>query len=265
MLNQTIPPAIQRFLDRSLPIFKRDQRIMGVAAGGSFITDTMDEYSDLDLVVAIRPEAYDEIIANVKAFIAQFGNPICLFRGDHVGETRLWICIFGRDMLHVDFKFIKLADFATRVEDPVILWEQDRALSEIMAGTTAHFPSPSRQWLEDRFWCWVYYLAQKLNRGERFECLDGLAFLRNQVLGPILQMRYEQQPRGVRMLETVVDSEMPRLIQTVSGYDSADLKRALYACIDLYREIREPEDGTQLVHCNAMEEATMVYLAGIDP
>jgi len=263
MFSQTIPTAIQRFLDRGLPIFKEDPRVMGVAAGGSFITNTMDDFSDLDLVIAIQPKNYDQVIDDVKAFIARFGEPICLFRGDHVGEKRLWICIFAEDLLHVDFKFIQLPDFANRVENPVVLCERDGALTNIMAATRAHFPKPGDQWMEDRFWCWVYYLAQKLKRGEWFECLDGLAFLRMQVLGPILQMRHRQQPRGVRLLESFAQADIPKLKETVGRYDGADLKRSLSACVDLYRDIRTEEDGSAMVYCQAMEEAAMAYLAEI--
>jgi UTP:GlnB (protein PII) uridylyltransferase len=50
------------FLDRALPRFQADARLVGLAAGGSFITGELDAYSDLDLVVVSLPEASHDVL-----------------------------------------------------------------------------------------------------------------------------------------------------------------------------------------------------------
>jgi len=259
LISQPIPKAMRDFLQRCLPQAQADARIDGLAAGGSYITQTLDAFSDLDLVLAVNSEHYESFFNQMSGFLNQMGPLLACFPGTHVGEPRLFVCIYEQDMLHVDFKVIKTEDFATRVEDPVILWEREAKLSKILQKTTPHFPCPGYQWWEDRFWTWVYYLAQKLARGEWFECLDGLAFLRNMVLGPMIQLRHGQQPRGVRYLEKIAPELKPQLLATLATYDPTALKNALFSCCELYQTLRkdapEPVNPKQ-----GMETAAIQFL-----
>lgn len=259
-----LPDSIRNFLDIAMPRMQTDSRLDGVAAGGSFITGVMDAFSDLDLVIAVQESHYEQMIATKDEFIGQFGHPLSCFRGDHVGETRLHICIFEQDLLHVDFKFITTADFAQRVENPFILWERDNRLSRIMATTQARFPCPTKQWWEDRFWCWIYYVAQRLARGEYFEALEAISFLRNMVIGPMLHIHHGSQPRGMRFIERVAPEAMPLLKATVASYDALSIKNALRACMELYLQYRAPEKPGQLTYNQPMEHAVREFLNRID-
>ena len=49
---------------------------------------------------------YDEIMAQRMAFAGTLGHLLHAFTGEHVGEPRLLICLFGPELLHVDLKFI---------------------------------------------------------------------------------------------------------------------------------------------------------------
>src|SRR5207245_1317623 len=51
-----MPSAHRAFLEAAIPKLRADERLVGLAAGGSFISRTLDEHSDLDLVVVSRPE-----------------------------------------------------------------------------------------------------------------------------------------------------------------------------------------------------------------
>jgi predicted nucleotidyltransferase len=57
-----IPDVHARFLAAALESLRRDPRLVGVAVGGSYLTHTMDEYSDLDLVVAVESGAYTSVL-----------------------------------------------------------------------------------------------------------------------------------------------------------------------------------------------------------
>jgi hypothetical protein len=50
-----LPTLHATFLQTALPRLQADERLVAVAAGGSFLTGGMDEYSDLDLVIAVEP------------------------------------------------------------------------------------------------------------------------------------------------------------------------------------------------------------------
>ena len=45
---------------------------MGVAAGGSYRTRSMDEWSDLDLVIAVEPPAFDAVMADRQRIAAEW-------------------------------------------------------------------------------------------------------------------------------------------------------------------------------------------------
>ena len=57
-----LSPMHRAFLDRALPMFQADARLAGLAAGGSFTTGELDEYSDLDLVVVSLPGASHDVL-----------------------------------------------------------------------------------------------------------------------------------------------------------------------------------------------------------
>jgi RimJ/RimL family protein N-acetyltransferase len=234
----TLPPDHGAFLDRCESVLRADRRFVGVAAGGSYLTNAMDAFSDLDLVLAIEPAAYEDVMAERRSIAASLGSLLAAFTGEHVGEPRLLVCLYGDPLLHVDLKFVALADAARRVEDPAILWERDGRLSAALAEGRAAYPNPDPQWIDDRFWIWVHYVAGKIARGELFEALDGLAFLRGRVLGPLALERAGARPSGVRRIERDAPDAARLLQATVAVYDPADSVRALRACIELYRALR---------------------------
>lgn len=119
-----------------------------------------------------------------------------------MGERRLLVRLYGPPLLHVDLKFVSLDDAHERIEDPVILWEVDGRLSAAFARAEARYPSADPAWIEERFWIWANYLADKMERGEILEALDGLGVLRALVLAPLAFRRAGVQASRVRRIES---------------------------------------------------------------
>jgi len=257
-LPSSLPESHREFLNRAIDRLKTDQRIVGIAAGGSFITNSMDEFSDLDLIIAVEPAHYTEVILERMKVAASLGKLLAAFTGEHVGEPRVLICLYEAPLLHVDLKFVSLEDVAIRVEDPYVLWERDGRLSRELAQSRAEFPARSPQWIEDRFWIWVHYATTKIARGELFEAIDFLAFLRGTVLGPLALARAGARPSGVRKIETIAPAFALELRHTIATHDADDCLRALRACVDLYRSLT-PRANTERV-----EDAAMEYLAEVE-
>ena len=254
----TLPETHREFLQRAIDRLKNDERFVGLAAGGSFITDSMDEFSDLDLIIAVEPAHQAEVMAERMKIAASLGKLLAAFTGEHVGEPRVLICLYEAPLLHVDLKFVSLDDVAIRVEDPRVLWERDGRLSTALAQGKAEYPTRSPRWIEDRFWIWVHYAVSRIARGELFEAIDFLAFLRGAVLGPIALARAGTRPTGVRKIETIAPAFALELRRTVASYDAADCLRALRACVELYRSLT-PRTSTERV-----EEVAMGYLAEVE-
>jgi hypothetical protein len=223
----------------------------------------MDEFSDLDLVIATEPLEHSHVMAERPQIASALGSLLAAFTGEHVGEPRLLICLYDdAPPLHVDLKFVALPDLATRVEDPAVLWERAGRLTLALQAAAAAYPMPNLQWIEDRFWVWVHYAGTKLGRGEIFEVLDCLSFLRTTVLGPLALLSSGARPAGVRRVERLAPEHVLRLQATVATHDAIDCRRALLACVDLYRLLRS--GGAPIDVHEAAEEAAMRYVSAAD-
>jgi hypothetical protein len=259
-----LPALHAAFLKEALPQLQADERIVAVAAGGSFLTGEMDEYSDLDLVIVVSPASIAEVMHERQPIAARFGSLLTAFTGEHVGEPRLLICLYGPPLLHVDLKFISLADAGRRVEDPIILWERDGQLTTLFSNSEAVYPTPDLQWVEDRFWVWVHYIAAKIGRGELLDAYDSLALLRSLVLGPLALLTQGARPSGVRKVETRAQAYLEDLIRTTSSYGGLACIAALQAAVTLYRRLRAKLATATLSPRPEAEAAAVDYLAQVE-
>jgi predicted nucleotidyltransferase len=262
--SPALPEPHAAFLRSAVDRLKQDSRLVGVAAGGSYLTQSIDEFSDLDLVIAIEPAAYEIVLSERSEIAASIGPLLAAFSGEHVGEPRLLICLYGPPLLHVDLKFISLADAAARVEDPVVLWERDGRFSAALLTGSASYPEPDLQWIEDRFWIWIHYGSAKIGRGELFEAIGFLAYLRAEVLGPLSLVVSGERPAGVRKLEVAAPNLAKQMQSTVSAYDAGACAVALRAAAEMYRELRASLASKELRINTRAEEGAMDYLAEIE-
>jgi predicted nucleotidyltransferase len=255
-----LPAPHRAFLERALPVLADDSRIVGVGLGGSFVAGGFDEFSDLDLVIAVAPDAYEDVMGDRRRIAASLGNVLGAFTGEHVGEPRLLICLYGPTPLHVDLKFVRLDAAADRVEDPAILSDRDDGYRKVLETTPAEYPALDLQWIEDRFWIWIHYGALKVGRGELFEAHDFLAFLRMQVLGPLVLAASDARPSGVRKIEMAAPQYVDRLRGTLGAHDRRACLEALAACADLYVALRDEQAAGDLIRGRSAEIAAREFL-----
>lgn len=253
----------KQFIENVLSKIKADNNVIGLAAGGSFITNETDEFSDVDLILVTADQVAPEI-EKMIAYAKSFGDYLNGFTGEHVGEPRVLICLYDNPLLHVDIKFLTLQEFEERVEDPVIFFDRDGSLAKIIASTKSVWPTPDYQWIEDRFWTWIHYAALKLGRGENFEALDFLSFLRTTVTSPLLQIRNAKLPRGLRKAEfNFKEEDLKKLQATVAAYNPESIFSSLESTIELYRELRKSLYPTTIALRTETEKKTTDYLVEI--
>ncbi len=258
-----VPSIHSDFINHSIEILKDDPRILGIAIGGSYISNEMDEFSDIDLVIAVDSDHYESVMDERFKIVESLGRVLSAFTGEHVGEPRLVICLYGPPLLHVDFKFVSVKDIVIRVEDPIVLWERDNAITNSLRLGKAKFPTPNLQWIEDRFWVWIHYGATKIGRNEIFEAIDFISFMRQIVIGPLLLMKNGKLPRGVRKIEYDAPHDLPLLLKTLPTYDAQDCIEALQVIIKLYLELREHHATTELIKHTEAEKYSKEYLVEI--
>lgn len=250
----------QDFAYRVAEIVQRDETVLGLAAGGSWISGEMDEYSDLDLLL-ITKEKVTGNKEQMLQYAKSFGNLISGFTGEHVGEPRVLICLYDNPLLHVDIKFLTLPELYDRVENPAVLFERNNQLSKIINSTNALWPQPDFQWIEDRFWTWVHYACLKIGRGELMEAFDFLSFLRMTVLSPLLQVKNNKQARGLRRVETALSlSDMENLKITIAQYTRHSIIKALDNTISIYKSLRRKiYPDTVCLQAEAEKKATAYF------
>ncbi len=197
----------------------------------------MDAFSDVDLVLACEPHDHQSLMQDRRSLADTLGTLVAAFTGEHVGEPRVLICLYGPPALHVDIKVVVLTDLARRVDEPVILWERDGRMTSACAAGTGAYPEPDAQWIEDRFWVWVHYAAVKMARGELQETFDFLSYLRVTVLGPLGLTRSGRKPTGVRRVEA--DPALARQLASILGaLNRHALADALNNAVLVYRQLR---------------------------
>lgn len=254
----------KEFVDKVIKIIQTDENVLGLAVAGSWITNEIDEFSDLDLVLVTKEKIapnQDKMID----FASKLGNLLNAFTGEHVGEKRLLICLFDNPLIHVDIKFLIPEEFYSRIENPIIIWERNNILSKIIGQTTYQFPYPDYQWIEDRFWIWVHYATLKIGRGELFEALDFLSFLRVNVISSLLQIKNEHLPRALRKVEFNLPSEdLTKLKSTIANYEKKSIIESLKNLIEIYKELQKNLFDNTITLQKQTEKRSIEYLKEIE-
>ena len=98
-MNKQIPQTHLSFLENAKTILEKDLRIISVALAGSYISNQMDEFSDLDFKIIVKSDCYDAVMKERKEIASRLGNLVAAFTGEHVGEPRLLICLFDNPVL----------------------------------------------------------------------------------------------------------------------------------------------------------------------
>ena len=249
----------QEFAINAKKVLEKDKEVIGLAVGGSWLTKEIDEFSDLDLILVTRTKVSDDKTKMIE-FAKKLGDFLSGFTGEHVGETRVLICIYDNPLLHVDIKFLTLAELNHRVETPHILFDRDGQIQKVFGQSKENFPFPDFQWIEDRFWTWVHYALLKIGRGEYFEAFDFFAFLRMVVLGPLLHIKNGNLPRAVRKVETELnDKDFKDLKGTLPKYEKKALLTSLRNSVKLYRNLRRSLFDDKIVLQSKTEEKVMEY------
>lgn len=254
----------QQFAHSAKSILAPDDNVIGLAVAGSWLTDEIDEFSDLDLILVTKQKVSTDKAA-MLTYAKGLGDLLSGFTGEHVGEPRVLICLYDNPLLHVDIKFLTLDEFDKRIETPVLLLDKDRQLEHVINNSTSKFPYPDLQWIEDRFWIWVHYMLAKIGRGEYFEAYDAFGLLRMYIFGPLLHMKNDSLPRGVRKVETeLAEKDLDDLKSTITAYDKQSLLNSLRNSVSLYRRLRDVlfDDKVQLQQ--KAEQRVMLYFDEIE-
>ncbi|MUG64695.1 oxalate:formate antiporter [Paenibacillus campinasensis] len=248
----------EEFVQNLIRQIQDDERFVGVLAAGSMAKNSMDQFSDLDLILVYLPTFKTDIMRNRLHIASQFGHLLSGFTGEHVGEPRLLICLY-HGPLHVDFKFVTMEEINDGVETPIVVWQRDSSLEQLLNQIQFSYPLPDVQWIEDRFWVWVHYAATKLGRGELFEVISFLSFVRETVLGPLILMQHNSLPNGVRKIERHAPELIEELEETVPVHEKESCYNTIKSSISLYLYLRRYYESDIQIKLEA-QQVSIKYL-----
>ena len=218
-----------------------DADVVGMAVAGSFAAGIADEFSDVDLRLYVSEDVVDTVVGRIPELAAACGRVVALFTGEHVGVPDLTIVLYD-DLVHVDFEVLSAARVAEHNQGlpAVVLWERD-GLSTELPGRYDVDVAADLRWLEARIWTWSWYIQTKVLRGELYEALDGLQYVRDRVLFRLLAFHHGVRPAGGRRGEALVGVHADAFGRTVPvALEKSALLAALRAETGLYLELAEP-------------------------
>jgi hypothetical protein len=172
-----------------------------------------------------------------------------------VGEPRVLICLYDNPLLHVDVKFMAHEDAATLHYPAEVLWS--RGVPPSLPGP-GPAPAFDVQWCANRLSTWAHYIGVKIARGELFEAVHSLDFLRTRVLAPLIAIETGVEPRALRRLEETRSPRLESLARTVCGYDRSALLAATKEAFELAWSLLDGHTNVQRNHL--AERRTMAFL-----
>jgi hypothetical protein len=215
--------------------------VVAMAVAGSFAEGIADELSDVDLRLYVSHEAIDRTVRAIPSLAAACGTVVALFDGEHVGIPTLTIVLYD-DLVHIDFDVLSSSGVAehNRGLPAVVLWERE-GVSAQLPGEDDPDVEHELRWIEERVWTWCWYIQTKILRGELYEALDGLQYVRDRVLFRLLAFRHGTRPSGARRVEATLGDREVRFASTIPlAHDAAAVLSALRAEIDLYLDLSRP-------------------------
>lgn len=218
-----------------------ERDVIGMALAGSFADGKPDLYSDLDIRVVLVNGSFERVFERREELARDCGPLVAAFTGEHVGEPQLLITLY-QDLVHVDYLFTEIAQAAKKNEGrrTFILWQRDDQLSNALSRPYVASPVKDLTYLEARMWTWTWYIQSKVLRGELWEAVSALNFVRDTVLFRLLAMSQESRYRGARFAEELQGEHAEEVERTLGVLSGESLLDALRTTVRLYQGLADP-------------------------
>ena len=231
-------PGHAALLDALGAICRSDDRIRLLELQCSIARGAGDELSDLDVGVAVRDDAWEEVASELPDRLRAMAEPVALLahtmpEWGSRPHRRLFVqYVDGRQ---IDLVVQPASAIRGRVPGAVVLYDPDGLLAEerVVAVATATLDDV-RTW-EILGWESLANVAKYLQRGSAWEALARLTEARELALR--LWAAAEDVPYPLFGLTSLLDADPPRLPEgldaTAARADLAELAIAARACAEL--------------------------------
>lgn len=184
-----LPDNHQEIVDRFLATCQADERIVAAFLGGSYATDKVDQYSDLDLFFITTDEAYEDFLSAKESFIRLLGKPLFL---EDFGIPYGYLTIFSNGT-EAEIFFYRESEYQDLYDGPylVLLDKKGILTGEVIP---VHAADPAKQ-IEilhqqmDWFWHELSHFIKAMGRSQLWFAYGELELLR-QCCVNLARLRY---------------------------------------------------------------------------
>lgn len=251
----------QDFIHKIKTCLAGNPNIIGAAVGGSYINRSLDEYSDLDIHLVVEDLYCNLSVYKKLEVLKSLPNPLSAYSNAH--DNRVLICLYDYNplILHVDWKWCSLEEFKIRVENPILLFEHKKLLTEVMNSTDYGYPPIDYQKEEKRFWSWMHYILTKIGRGELIEAHHYLVEVHSHLIGPLFLKKNGLSPRRMRRIEQIAPDDWQKLQACLpKDYSKKAILHATQQTMQHYRLLNEALNDDNFRKNTAAEAACHRYL-----
>lgn len=236
-------PQQAEVLRRAMHHFDRDERVESLVLSGSLAAGTADCWSDVDLYLIPKDEAFADVFAERAATAATFGRLVAQFTVEGVGGGSSDQIVLYEGPVKLDLMYYRRREVEPHRKwvDALVVKDVARLMHDVQARSRALAPASLLDEqllrLDQQFWIWCWYALGKISRGEGWAALDALHEMRSAAVLPLLHASTGHADEGYRRLETkFIDSH--ELAGTVATLDPDSQWLALREEIALFVSVR---------------------------
>lgn len=233
-------PGHAALLDELLIICRDDDRIRVLELQCSIARGAGDQLSDLDLGLAVRDDAWEQVADELPDRLREIAETVDLLAhtmSEWGGRPHRRLFVQYADGRQIDLVVQPATAVSGRVPGAVVLHDPDGRLAEQrVPGVATASVEDVRSW-EVLGWESLANVAKYLERGSAWEALERLTHARDTSLR--LWAAAEDVPYPLFGLTSLLDADDPRLPHgldaTVARADLDELRAAALACAELLR------------------------------
>jgi predicted nucleotidyltransferase len=253
-------PVHRRRLEAVCRIAMSEPKVLGMLIGGSFASGEADPYSDLDMQFVVEDQEAEASAKIMRRVAERAGPMVAAFFAEHVGLPHMLIVLY-RDLIHADFEPVAISRVGSRNAGLAshVLWERDGIVSSALPGNYEEDHAADLRWIEDRMWTWGWYVQTKVLRGELYEALDGLQYMRDNVLFKLLAMHRGERLSAARRVEARTGEWTQQFADTLPVLSRESMMKSLRASMALYQTLAD-----LLLHKYGVEECRAARAVVLD-
>lgn len=178
---------LKQIFDQSMAVLKKDPRVLGAWHFGSLAKNCADQFSDVDPVLLIKSDYFEEIDQELPRIFARFCPKIHLWLGEDFNDSSIknYAILIETEGLHqYDLTIVKeskvgegMAEvFSKGCKKENIIFDKDKivetTLDMLAQGITCEVPNPEQlRRLVEKYWLYAYIFVKYFLRKDLFKML----------------------------------------------------------------------------------------------